>query len=147
MLISILAANPAQAQCAGSSASSRRANATAQAEVRRLLRLMDEDANGAVSRDEFVEYMSHTFDSLDINCSEQLERNELSNAEFPFGKGTSAAAATDVRHLLRLMDTDEEAQARHCHAEEITSSKFAAGIRIARSVRVPGDPQRRSQEP
>jgi Ca2+-binding EF-hand superfamily protein len=53
-----------------------------------------------------MEYMSRTFDDLDVNRSSQLERNELSKAEFPLGKGTSAAAATDVRQLLRLLDKD-----------------------------------------
>jgi hypothetical protein len=117
MMITILAAIPAEAQGAGSSASSRahstpgyaarrRTNATAEAEVQRLLRLMDKDKNGAVSKDEFMEYMSQTFDRLDVNRSGQIERNELSKAEFPFGRGTSAAAATDVRQLLRLMDKD-----------------------------------------
>ena len=88
MMITILAAIPAEAQRAGSTASSRthsthayaasrRTNATAQAEVQRLLRLMDKDKNGAVSKNEFMEYMSQTFDRLDVNRSDQLERNEL----------------------------------------------------------------------
>jgi hypothetical protein len=33
--------------------------------------------NGTVSKDEFMEYMSQTFDRLDVNRSDQLERNEL----------------------------------------------------------------------
>jgi Ca2+-binding EF-hand superfamily protein len=47
---------------------------------------MDKDKNGAVSKDEFMEYMSQTFDRLDVNKGGQLERSELSNAELPFGK-------------------------------------------------------------
>jgi Ca2+-binding EF-hand superfamily protein len=45
--------------------------------VVQLLRLMDKDKNDAVSKDEFMEYMSQTFDRLDVNKSGQLERNEL----------------------------------------------------------------------
>jgi len=116
-LIVILAAIPAQAQCAGSPAASRAhskrayaaikpTNATAQAQVRQLLRLMDKDKNGAVSKDEFMEYMSQTFDRVDVNKNSQLEHDELSNARFPFGKGTSAAA-TNLVQLLRLMDKDK----------------------------------------
>jgi Ca2+-binding EF-hand superfamily protein len=56
---------------------------------------MDKDKNGAVSKDEFMEYMSQTFDRLDVNKGGQLERSELSNAELPFGKGISAAAVTE----------------------------------------------------
>jgi Ca2+-binding EF-hand superfamily protein len=116
-LIVILAANPAQAQRAKSSAASRAhstaaqdavkpTNATAQAQIRQLLLLMDKDKNGAVSKDEFMEYMSQTFDRVDVNKNSQLEHDNLSNARFPFGKGTSAAA-TNVVQLLRLMDKDK----------------------------------------
>jgi Ca2+-binding EF-hand superfamily protein len=38
---------------------------------------MDKDANGAVSKDEFIEFMSQTFDRLDVDRSGQLERNEI----------------------------------------------------------------------
>ncbi len=58
-------------------AASRHTSATAEADVRHLLRLMDKDANGTVSKDEFLQYMSQTFDRLDVNKSGQLERGEL----------------------------------------------------------------------
>ncbi len=46
-------------------------------DVRRLTRMMDKDANGRVSKSEFMQYMSQTFDRLDVNKSGQLEPNEL----------------------------------------------------------------------
>ena len=49
----------------------------ARSDVRQLLRMMDKDQNGAVSKDEFMQFMSQTFDRLDVNRSGQLEPGEL----------------------------------------------------------------------
>src|SRR5271156_4140809 len=56
---------------------SRRTGAAAQSDVRQLTRMMDKDANGRVSKSEFMQYMSQTFDRLDVNKSGQLEPDEL----------------------------------------------------------------------
>jgi len=61
----------------GAFAVSKRAEKAADSHVQQLLRLMDKDANGTVSKDEFIEFMSQTFDRLDVNRSGQLERNEI----------------------------------------------------------------------
>lgn len=58
-------------------AASDRTRAAADRDVKELLRLMDKDQNGSVSKDEFLQFMSQTFDRLDVNRSGQLERNEL----------------------------------------------------------------------
>jgi Ca2+-binding EF-hand superfamily protein len=87
-------------------AASKRTDAAAESDVRKLLLLMDKDKNGTVSKDEFLQYLSQAFDRLDVNKSGQLESNELSNAKSPFSKRTRAATATGVRQLVRLMDTD-----------------------------------------
>jgi Ca2+-binding EF-hand superfamily protein len=63
-------------------------------QVRQLLRMMDADRNGTVSKGEFLQYMSQNFDRRDVNKSGQLERNELSR--------TAAVA----QQLLRNMDRD-----------------------------------------
>jgi hypothetical protein len=67
-LITILAAVPVQAQRAGSSAVSRphsqagskRALAAGEESTRRLMRLMDKDKNGLVSKEEFLQFMSRS---------------------------------------------------------------------------------------
>lgn len=87
-------------------ASGKRTNAATNADVRRLVRMMDTDMNGTVSKDEFLQFMSQTFDRLDAHRSGQLEGNELASAAFPFGKRTRTIAAADVRQLVRMMDTD-----------------------------------------
>jgi len=56
---------------------SKRTAGAASADVRALVRMMDRDQNGAVSRDEFLQYMGQTFDRLDVNRSGQLEPSEL----------------------------------------------------------------------
>jgi len=56
---------------------SRRTNAAALSDIRQIVRMMDRDQNGAVSKDEFVEYMSGLFDRLDVNANRQLEATEV----------------------------------------------------------------------
>jgi hypothetical protein len=46
-------------------------------EVKQLLKLMDADQSGKVSRDEFMRFMSAEFDRLDINKDGQLDVKEL----------------------------------------------------------------------
>jgi len=86
---------------------SKRTGATTSSDVRKLLRLMDKDRNGSVSKDEFMQFMSQTFDRLDVNKSGELESKEASTTTFPFGVRTKAAAKVDVQQLLRMMDTDK----------------------------------------
>jgi Ca2+-binding EF-hand superfamily protein len=81
--------------------------AVASADVQALLRLMDKDRNGSVSKDEFMQFMSQTFDRLDANKSGELESKEALSTTFPFGVRTNAAAKVDVQQLLRMMDTDK----------------------------------------
>jgi hypothetical protein len=91
MIITVFATMPAQAQRAGSSVGSRlhatagyvaskRALAAGQGSIRQLLRLMDTDKNGVVSKEEFLQFMSEEFDRLDADRNEQLERRELAHA-------------------------------------------------------------------
>jgi hypothetical protein len=75
---------------------------TASSDVRELLRLMDKDRNGSVSKDEFMQFMSQTFDRLDVNKSGQLESKEALSTAFPFRVRTNAAAK--VQQFLRMMD-------------------------------------------
>jgi Ca2+-binding EF-hand superfamily protein len=64
-------------------AASKRTDTAAESQVRQLLRLMDKDRNGTVSKDEFMQYMSQMFDRLDVDRSQQLERKELRRATDP----------------------------------------------------------------
>ncbi|MGO8911486.1 MAG: hypothetical protein ACLQDM_19490 [Bradyrhizobium sp.] len=54
-----------------------RTKAIATQDVRQLMQLMDKDMNGSVSKEEFMDFMSQTFDRLDVNKSGQLESEEL----------------------------------------------------------------------
>ena len=64
-------------------AQSRRTNAAASRDVQQLIRMMDADKNGVVSKEEFMNYMSQTFDRLDVNKSGTLEPNELRSMTLP----------------------------------------------------------------
>jgi Ca2+-binding EF-hand superfamily protein len=56
---------------------SKRTAATAEKDVRQLMRMTDKDMNGVVSKDEFMQFMGQTFDRLDVNKSGTLEPGEL----------------------------------------------------------------------
>jgi len=58
-------------------AASKQTAATAEKDVRQLMRMMDKDMNGVVSKDEFMQFMGQTFDRLDVNKSGTLEPREL----------------------------------------------------------------------
>jgi len=61
----------------------KRTDAAAAINARQLVRLMDTDKNGTVSKDEFMQFMSQTFDRLDVNKSGELEREELRQLDDP----------------------------------------------------------------
>jgi Ca2+-binding EF-hand superfamily protein len=46
-------------------------------EVKQLLKLMDTDQSGKVSKDEFMHFMAAEFDRLDVNKDGQLDVKEL----------------------------------------------------------------------
>jgi hypothetical protein len=50
---------------------------TADRDVKKLMRLMDKDQNGSVSKDEFMQFMGQEFDRLDVNKSGALEPAEV----------------------------------------------------------------------
>lgn len=49
-------------------------------EVKQLLRLMDKDQNGKVSREEFMTFMGAEFDRLDKDKSGELDVKELTQS-------------------------------------------------------------------
>jgi hypothetical protein len=52
-----------------------------------LIRLMDRDQNGKVSRQEFMSHMAQVFDQLDVNKDGELDVNELSKLEYRASPG------------------------------------------------------------
>jgi hypothetical protein len=45
--------------------------------IQRLLQLMDTDANGKISKDEFMRFMEAEFDKADVNHDNELDPKEL----------------------------------------------------------------------
>jgi EF hand len=62
---------------------SKRTVAAAKSDIRNVLRLMDKDVSGTVSKQEFMQFMSETFDRLDVDRSGQLEPAEMRPMKIP----------------------------------------------------------------
>jgi Ca2+-binding EF-hand superfamily protein len=62
---------------------SKRTAASAARDVQNLVKMMDADQNGAISKEEFMNFMSQTFDRLDTNKSGSLEPNEMRSMTTP----------------------------------------------------------------
>jgi len=63
---------------------SERSLTAAEREARHLLRFMDKDQNGQVSRAEFMQFMEAEFDRLDRDRSGQLSAEELSRSRIRY---------------------------------------------------------------
>jgi hypothetical protein len=83
-LVAMVAILPAIAAISNAAfAFSKRTDAVTDADVRRLLRLMDKDKNGTVSRDEFANYLLERFDRLDVDHNRRLAPGELRAMKIP----------------------------------------------------------------
>src|SRR5215471_11310712 len=66
-----------QAMSTAAFAFNKHIDAMTDASVRRLLRLMDKDKNGTVSKNEFMNYFSERFDRLDVAHNRRGMQSEL----------------------------------------------------------------------
>jgi EF hand len=66
-----------QAMSPAAFAYSKHTDAVTDASVRRLLRLMDKDKDGIISKNEFMNYFSERFDRLDVDHNRRLMPDEL----------------------------------------------------------------------
>jgi len=71
------------------SAVSKRTWAEGGRQVQQLIRLMDQDKNGVVSKEEFLQFMEAEFDRLDIDKSGGLTAKELSRSSIYTGTHTT----------------------------------------------------------
>lgn len=53
----------------------------ADANAKQMLLLMDQDKNGKVSRQEYMDFMSAEFDRLDVNKDGELDVGELTQSQ------------------------------------------------------------------
>jgi Ca2+-binding EF-hand superfamily protein len=70
---------------------SERALTAGEKEARHLMRLMDKDTNGQVSRAEFMQFMEAEFDRLDRDRSGQLSSEEFSRIGIHYGHKTTVS--------------------------------------------------------
>ena len=64
-------------------AASRQTVATADRGVRQLVRVMDKDENGVVSKEEFMEFMGRTFDRIDETAIPRAVLRDCVHRAFP----------------------------------------------------------------
>jgi Ca2+-binding EF-hand superfamily protein len=64
-------------------AASQQTNAAAQRDVAQLVRMMDKDHNGTVSKDEFLQFMGQVFDRIDADKNGSLDAKELMQTSLP----------------------------------------------------------------
>jgi Ca2+-binding EF-hand superfamily protein len=68
---------------------SKRTWAAGARDVQNLIRLMDQDKNGVVSKEEFMQFMEAEFDHLDVDKSGGLTAKELSHSSIYEGTHTN----------------------------------------------------------
>ena len=90
MIISALSATPALPH--GAWAVDDKNVVSAEPQVRKLLQMMDTDANGKVSKQEFMNFMEAEFKKLDVNMDGELDVEELGHLRYsskhPGGSGS-----------------------------------------------------------
>ena len=80
-----------------------------------LLRLMDKDKNGKVSRAELDGYMNKEFDSLDVNRDGEIDENELAQLHWNYLS----------TQLLPLMDKDHNGKISRQEFMKFMDQEFA----------------------
>ena len=83
----------AMALTAGAWADDVSSKSSGDAEVKKLLVLMDKDKSGKVSREEFMNFFSEEFDRLDVNKDGELDVAELTQLRVRPGKHTGGAGS------------------------------------------------------
>jgi len=79
-----------------------------------LLRLMDKDRNGKVSRAEFDSFMNKEFDSLDVKRDGELDENELAQLHWNYLS----------TQLLPLMDKDKSGKVSRSEFMSFMNQEF-----------------------
>jgi Ca2+-binding EF-hand superfamily protein len=79
-----------------------------------LLRLMDTDHSGKVSRPEFDSFMSKEFNSLDVNHDGELDENELAQMHWNYLS----------TQLLPLMDKDKSGKVSRAEFMNFMNQEF-----------------------
>lgn len=90
--------------------------------VAELIRLMDRDKNGVVSKGEFMSFMSAEFDRLDKNRSGSLSAAEFSRSALARRNGR--AEARTVEGLIRQMDRNHTGEVEKDEFMQFVSEEF-----------------------
>jgi Ca2+-binding EF-hand superfamily protein len=91
-------------------------------EVEQLIRLMDKDKNGAVTRDEFLQFSSREFDRIDADRSGSLSQREFARSHLAHGR--HFAEHENVVALIRMMDADHNGEVSKAEFMSFMSAEF-----------------------
>jgi hypothetical protein len=83
-----------------------------------LLREIDKDQNGLVSRDEFLQFADQEFDRLDVDRSGFLTHQELSRSAI------ARRGDAHVVRLIQLMDSDRNGQITKAEFTQFLAAEF-----------------------
>ena len=92
------------------------------AKVAHLIRLMDADKNGVVSKDEFMTFMSKEFDRLDANRNGALSAKELSRSVLAQRNGR--AELKEVEGLIKLLDRNHPGEVEKAEFLQFVGEEF-----------------------
>ena len=106
--------------CSGASAAHPARHSAAYEKVEQLIRLMDRDKNGAVSKDEFMQFMSAEFDRVDADRSGSLTSGEFAHSHL----AGRSAGYRDVAELVRLMDRNRTGAVEKDEFMQFVSEEF-----------------------
>ncbi len=91
-------------------------------QVAELIRLMDKDKNGVVSKAEFMSFMSMEFDRLDADRGGSLSTAELSRSVLARRNGR--AETRTVEGLIRQMDRNHTGEVEKDEFMQFVSEEF-----------------------
>ncbi len=91
--------------CSGASAAHHARHSAEYEKVSQLIRMMDKDKNGVVTKDEFMQFASAEFDRVDADKSGGLSHREFSRSVYAHGR--HYAEHENVAEIILLMDMDK----------------------------------------
>jgi Ca2+-binding EF-hand superfamily protein len=88
--------------------------------VEQLIRLLDKDKNGVVTKSEFLNFASAEFDRVDADKSGSLTAQEFAHSRF----AGRSAGYRDVADLVRLMDQNRTGAVEKAEFMQFISAEF-----------------------
>jgi Ca2+-binding EF-hand superfamily protein len=106
----------------GASAATQSRGSAEYQKVEQLIRLIDKDKNGVVTKDEFLQFASSEFDRVDADKSGSLSQREFARSHLAHGR--HFAEHENVAALIRMMDADKNGEVSKAEFMSFMSAEF-----------------------